>query len=73
MTQSEWATDPQVMAAFTNWDTAQRALDAIRPSSTPTDLSELDIQLRAAQARAATAWHMYEAARDAAGGPTAST
>jgi hypothetical protein len=71
MTQGDWATDPQVIAAFTNWDASQRAMDALRPSSTPEDLAELDIQLRAAQARADTAWHVYETAREAAGGPPA--
>jgi hypothetical protein len=70
--QNGWATDPQLIAAFTNWDTSQRALDAVRPVSTPPDLTKLHIQLRAAQARAATAWQMYEAAREAAGGPPAS-
>lgn len=60
-----------MIAALTGWDSAQRALDAVRPDVIPEDVAELDIQLRAAQSRAMTAWHMYEKACEAAGGPKA--
>jgi hypothetical protein len=71
MAAPDWAGDPQVIAALVGWTSAQRALDAVRPDVIPTDITELDIQLRAAQSRAMTAWHMYEKAREAAGGPKA--
>ena len=72
MASSEWASDPQVIAALTGWDSAQRSLDRVRPKTIPSNVAELDIQLRAAQSRAMTAWQMYEKAREAAGGPKAS-
>ena len=71
MASSDWASDPQVIAALTGWDSAQRSLDALRPETIPDNVADLDIQLRAAQSRAATAWQIYEKACEAAGGPKA--
>ena len=42
MASSEWASDPQVIAALTAWDSAQRSLDAVRPETIPDDVTELD-------------------------------
>lgn len=66
-----WSSNSDVRSAFDEWIKAQAAVESLRPPSPPQDLDDVDSKLRIAQQRALSAWHMYEAEREAAGGPHA--
>jgi hypothetical protein len=66
-----WQSHPDVLDAFASWVEAHTAVEKLRQLSQLSGLDTVDPRLRAAQQKALSAWHMYEAEREAAGGPHA--